>query len=409
MRPTSEKAKSASKVSSRGSLEGCGKSVPKLRFPRFAGEWNKYSLNECLSVYCKRNKGRFTKEEVLSVSGEFGIVNQIEFQGRSFAGESITNYKVISPGLLVYTKSPLREAPYGIVKASRTTNGIVSPLYGVYTSSDKVIPCFVEAYFANALRRNRYFKPLVNLGPKHTMCISDEGALAGTITLPEIEEQSRICDFLLVLDSRITAQRRLVELLKKQKRGLLREVFEEKIEGDCYSFSEVACRRNEKIAPTKDSRLDCIELEHIEPETGMLLGSVPLSGQNSLKNLCKPSDIVFGKLRPYLRKFVFAENKCAVSSETWVLTAAYGIYPKFLFYLIQSEPFMRAASVSSGTKMPRSEWSNVANAKFYIPDAKQQVAIADCFSKVDCRIQQSQRTLVAMETYKRGLLQQLFV
>lgn len=396
-------------MSSRGSLEGCGKSVPKLRFPRFAGEWNKYSLNECLSVYCKRNKGRFTKEEVLSVSGEFGIVNQIEFQGRSFAGESITNYKVISPGLLVYTKSPLREAPYGIVKASRTTNGIVSPLYGVYTSSDKVIPCFVEAYFANALRRNRYFKPLVNLGPKHTMCISDEGALAGTITLPESEEQSRICDFLLVLDSRITAQRRLVELLKKQKRGLLREVFEEKIEGDCYSFSEVACRRNEKIAPTKDSRLDCIELEHIEPETGMLLGSVPLSGQNSLKNLCKPSDIVFGKLRPYLRKFVFAENKCAVSSETWVLTAAYGIYPKFLFYLIQSEPFMRAASVSSGTKMPRSEWSNVANAKFYIPDAKQQVAIADCFSKVDCRIQQSQRTLVAMETYKRGLLQQLFV
>ena len=163
------------------------------------------------------------------------------------------------------------------------------------------------------------------------------------------------------------------------------------------------------MAPTKDSRLDCIELEHIEPETEMLLGSVPLSGQNSLKNLCKPSDIVFGKLRPYLRKVVFAENKCAVSSETWVLTAADGIYPKFLFYLIQPEPFMRAASVSSGTKMPRSEWSNVANAKFYIPDAKQQVAIADCFSKVDCRIQQSQRTLVAMETYKRGLLQQLFV
>lgn len=110
----------------------------------------------------------------------------------------------------------------------------------------------------------------------------------------------------------------------------------------------------------------------------MLLGSVPLSGQNSLKNLCKPSDIVLGKLRPYLRKFVFAENKCAVSSETWVLTAADGIYPKFLFYLIQPEPFIRAASVSSGTKMPRSEWSNVANAKFYIPDAKQQVAIADC-------------------------------
>ena len=229
------------------------------------------------------------------------------------------------------------------------------------------------------------------------------------ISLPKVSEQSKIIEFLSLLDDCIAAQRKLVELLKKHKRGLLREVFEEKIDGDCYSFSEIASRRNEKIAPTKDSCLDCIELEHIEPETGMLLGCVPLNGQNSLKNLCKPSDIVFGKLRPYLRKFVFAENECAVSSETWVLTAVDGIYPKFLFYLIQSEPFMRAASVSSGTKMPRSEWSNVANAKFYVPDRTQQEIIAACFSEIDSRILASQRILTAAQAYKRGLLQQIFV
>ena len=226
---------------------------------------------------------------------------------------------------------------------------------------------------------------------------------------PEMAEQRRIADLLLLVSNRVAAQHKLVELLKKHKRGLLREVFEEKIDGDCYSFSEIASRRNEKIAPTKDSCLDCIELEHIEPETGMLLGCVPLNGQNSLKNLCKPSDIVFGKLRPYLRKFVFAENECAVSSETWVLTAVDGIYPKFLFYLIQSEPFMRAASVSSGTKMPRSEWSNVANAKFYVPDRTQQEIIAACFSEIDSRILASQRILTAAQAYKRGLLQQIFV
>lgn len=229
------------------------------------------------------------------------------------------------------------------------------------------------------------------------------------LNIPTHSEQVQIGTFLALLDSKITALRKLVELLKKHKRGLLRHVFEENIEGDYYSFSEIASRRNEKITPTKDSRLDCIELEHIEQETGMLLGSVPLSGQNSLKNLCKPSDIVFGKLRPYLRKFVFAENECAVSSETWVLVAAKGIYPKFLFYLIQSEPFMRAASVSSGTKMPRSEWSNVANAKFYVPDRTQQETIAACFSEIDRRILTSQRILTAAQAYKRGLLQQLFV
>jgi type I restriction enzyme, S subunit len=146
-------------------------------------------------------------------------------RARSFAGESIANYKTISPGLIVYTKSPLREAPYGIVKASRSTSGIVSPLYGVYSTNDGISPCFIEAYFANALRRNRYFKPLVNLGPKHTMCISDDGALGGTIVIPTKEEQDKICGLLDVLDSRIAAQRRFVELLKKHKRGVMEQIF----------------------------------------------------------------------------------------------------------------------------------------------------------------------------------------
>ena len=158
-----------------------------------------------------------------------------------------------------------------------------------------------------------------------------------------------------------------------------------------------------------DSALKCIELEHIEPETGRIIGSVPLKGQTSLKNFCHPDDIIFGKLRPYLRKFAFAEDDSAASSETWVLVAVKDILPRFLFYLIQSEPFMRAASVSSGTKMPRSEWSNVAGARFRIPDERRQCIIAESFSLFDKRIQESQLIAEAMESVKRGLLQALFV
>ena len=190
---------------------------------------------------------------------------------------------------------------------------------------------------------------------------------------------------------------------------MLRKVFEENGEGDYRPFSEIAERRSDKIPPAPHSSLVCIELEHIEPETGRLFGNVPLRGQNSLKNLCRPNDIIFGKLRPYLRKFAFAEIECAVSSETWVLVAAKDIQPRFLFYLIQSEPFMRAASVSSGTKMPRSEWSNVAGARFHIPDERRQSIVAECFRNFDNRIQASQRVVDALESMKRGLLQALFV
>ena len=71
----------------------------------------------------------FGKEDVLSVSGDYGIVNQIEFQGRSFAGVSVAPYGVVGTGDVVYTKSPLKSNPYGIIKTNKGKPGIVSTLY----------------------------------------------------------------------------------------------------------------------------------------------------------------------------------------------------------------------------------------------------------------------------------------
>lgn len=190
---------------------------------------------------------------------------------------------------------------------------------------------------------------------------------------------------------------------------MFREIYEKNSEGKYRPFSKIAKRRSDKIAPTHESNLPCIELEHIEPETGRILGNAPLREQTSLKNLCRPNDIIFGKLRPYLRKVAFAENECAASSETWVLVAAKDVLPRFLFYLIQSEPFMRAANVSSGTKMPRSEWSNVVSARFKIPEERHQRIIAECFHNFDNRLQAYQRVVDALENLKRGFLRQLFV
>ena len=375
--------------------------MPRLRFLGFEGEWEVARIGE---LYSERSQRCTTPMELLSVTISEGVVPRADIEGKDNSSEDKSNYKVVHVGDMVYNTMRMWQGASGL----SAYNGIVSPAYTILKDAAKFDHEFMASLFKTEWLINEFRKNSQGL-TSDTWNLKYPQIAAIKVRLPSVQEQHHIATFLFLIDSRITAQRKIVELLKKHKRGLLRYVFEENIEGDYYSFSEIASRRNEKITPTKDSRLDCIELENIEQETGMLLGSVPLSGQNSLKNLCKPSDIVFGKLRPYLRKFVFAENECAVSSETWVLVAAKGIYPKFLFYLIQSEPFMRAASVSSGTKMPRSEWSNVANAKFYVPDRTQQETIAACFSEIDRRILASQRILTAVQAYKRGLLQQLFV
>ena len=59
---------------------------PKIRFKGCTEDWEQRKLEDYLEVSREKNKGEsYDKEDVLSVSGEFGIVNQIEFQGRSFA------------------------------------------------------------------------------------------------------------------------------------------------------------------------------------------------------------------------------------------------------------------------------------------------------------------------------------
>lgn len=94
-----------------------GETTPRVRFKGFEGEWETNMLNSYLTPSILKNRdGRFTKRDVLSVSGEYGIVNQISFQGRSFAGISVANYGIVEHNDIVYTKSPLKTNPYGIIK-----------------------------------------------------------------------------------------------------------------------------------------------------------------------------------------------------------------------------------------------------------------------------------------------------
>ena len=67
--------------------------IPSLRFSGYKDFWERHKLEHYLNVSTEKNtEESFGKEDVLSVSGDFGIVNQIKFQGRSFAGASTTNY-----------------------------------------------------------------------------------------------------------------------------------------------------------------------------------------------------------------------------------------------------------------------------------------------------------------------------
>ena len=144
----------------------------------------------------------------MSVSGDYGIVNQIEFQGRSFAGTSVTNYGIVNTGDVVYTKSPLKSNPYGIIKINQGITGIVSTLYAVYKPRNNVYSKFIQIYFEQDARMNNYMRPLVNKGAKNDMKVSDENALRGEVCFPGKSEQIKIGEYFNKLDNLITLHQR---------------------------------------------------------------------------------------------------------------------------------------------------------------------------------------------------------
>ena len=188
--------------------------------------WVQRKLKDYLEVSREKNKTEsYGKEDVLSVSGEHGIVNQIEFQGRSFAGVSVANYGVVEAGDVVYTKSPLKSNPYGIIKTNKGKTGIVSTLYAVYKPRMNTNSEFVQIYFELDSRMNSYMHPLVNKGAKNDMKVSDENALKGPVAFPELEEQNAITQYFDKLDRLITLHQHKCDELQKLKKFMLQNMF----------------------------------------------------------------------------------------------------------------------------------------------------------------------------------------
>ena len=219
-----------------------GKCVPEIRFSGFSDAWEQRKLEEYLGVSKEKNRDEsFGKDDVLSVSGEYGIVNQIEFQGRSFAGASVANYGVVEGGDVVYTKSPLKSNPYGIIKTNKGKTGIVSTLYAVYKPKNNVGAEFVQIYFELDSRMNSYMHPLVNKGAKNDMKVSDENALKGSVIFPKIDEQKAISKYFAQLDHLITLHQRkcyrfidiALDAWEQRKLGEMIKEYKETVDSDC--------------------------------------------------------------------------------------------------------------------------------------------------------------------------------
>lgn len=174
-----------------------------------------------------------------------------------------------------------------------------------------------------------------------------------------------------------------------------------------YEFGELAVLSSKKYYPLRsDENLPCIELEHIDQITGKLLGKTTSKEQKSTKNVFKRNQILYGKLRPYLRKYYKARFDGVCSTEIWVIEGKKSrIINDYLFFLIQTEQFNNFANVSSGSKMPRADWDYVSKAVFKIPPLLEQIKITEILFAQDELIRLKEILLEEKKKQKKYLMQ----
>lgn len=173
-------------------------------------------------------------------------------------------------------------------------------------------------------------------------------------------------------------------------------------------FGVIASRVKDRYNPSNNNNVKCLELEHFEQDMGIINGWVNAAELKSIKNVFNKGDILFGKLRPYLKKYWIAEFQGVCSSEIWVLQANTKIcLNNYLYRIIQTHRFIQIANVSSGSKMPRADWDYVSMMPMLLPPLEEQRRIAEVLGCWDEAIERQGRMVSLLTTRKRALMQRL--
>ena len=170
-------------------------------------------------------------------------------------------------------------------------------------------------------------------------------------------------------------------------------------------FSEMVERIS---ASGQAGMLPGVEFEDIASGEGCFNKNIYQKECHKYGKLFYEGDILFGKLRPYLKNIILADFNGVAIGDFWVLRSK-GLDEKYLYTLVNSESFLKVANISSGSKMPRADWNLVSTTKFVVPSAKdEQKAIGKYFTSLDSQISASTSRLTSLKQMKAASLQAMF-
>lgn len=206
-----------------------GKNVPEIRFSGFTDVWEQRKLGDLVDRVTRKNQD-LVSELPLTISAQYGLIDQNEFFDKRVASKDVSGYYLIENGEFAYNKSTSTDAPWGAIKRlDRYENGVLSTLYIVFgiKENNPVDSGFLVSYYSTNLWHKGIHEIAAEGARNHGLLnIAPADFFETELMIPQdIEEQKKIGKYFEELESLITLHQRKCDELQNLKKFMLQNMF----------------------------------------------------------------------------------------------------------------------------------------------------------------------------------------
>ena len=206
-----------------------GAKVPEIRFDGFTYDWEQRKLGDLVNRITRKNQD-LVSELPLTISAQYGLIDQNEFFDKRVASKDVSSYYLIENGEFAYNKSTSTDAPWGAIKRlDRYENGVLSTLYIVFgiKENNPVDSDFLVSYYSTNLWHKGIHEIAAEGARNHGLLnIAPADFFETRLMIPQdIEEQKKIGKYFIELEALITLHQRKCDELKKMKKYMLQNMF----------------------------------------------------------------------------------------------------------------------------------------------------------------------------------------
>lgn len=405
----------------------------KIRFKGYQEDWEQRKLGDLVNRVTRKNQD-LVSELPLTISAQYGLIDQNEFFDKRVASKDVSGYYLIENGEFAYNKSTSTDAPWGAIKRlDRYENGVLSTLYIVFgiKENNPVDSDFLVSYYNTNLWHKGIHEIAAEGARNHGLLnIAPADFFETKLMIPQdIEEQKKIGKYFEELERLITLHRRKCEEMKTLKKYMLQKMFPQngqsvpQIRFSGFTEDWEQRKLDDVLKRRIEQRQQSEEYPRLAFASGQ--GVIPLSERktNNREQLTKDeytkkylvtelNDIVYNPAN--VKYGAIDRNKCGrgVISPIYV-TFTTNEVPGFIERIVTSHDFQqRALRFEEGTVTKRQSVNPedlVTLDILVAPKREEQQKIATYFDALDHLITLHQQKCDELRNIKKFMLQNMFI